>query len=143
MVAAGRRPHFLTVGPQSDAAGREQLAQPGPGQPGQSQLPAVAPEGRITYSCTGLWDDAHVAPFQRATGLMRDLGTVPAIQLALPLRLEAHARFTTYAAGANASSRTTPATINTTPTTPGNRAAPAANAEPASAIVARSRAGRT
>lgn len=42
---------------------------------------AIAPEGRITYSCTGIWSDDQVAPLRRVATVIRELGAVPAIQL--------------------------------------------------------------
>jgi 2,4-dienoyl-CoA reductase-like NADH-dependent reductase (Old Yellow Enzyme family) len=42
---------------------------------------AVTREGRITNGCAGLWDDKHIAPFRRITGLMHNQGVVPGIQL--------------------------------------------------------------
>lgn len=43
---------------------------------------AVAPEGRITPWCTGLWSDQHVAAFRPIAEAIRDNGAVPAIQIA-------------------------------------------------------------
>lgn len=43
---------------------------------------AVAPEGRISYGDTGLWNDAQASAFKRITDFIRAQGAVPAIQLA-------------------------------------------------------------
>lgn len=43
---------------------------------------AVSPEGRITPWDSGIWDDAHVAPFKRITDFIKQHNSVPAIQLA-------------------------------------------------------------
>lgn len=43
---------------------------------------AVAPEGRISYGDTGLWNDAQANAFKRITDFIRAQGAVPAIQLA-------------------------------------------------------------
>jgi 2,4-dienoyl-CoA reductase-like NADH-dependent reductase (Old Yellow Enzyme family) len=60
---------------------------------------AVAPEGRITPGCLGLWDDAHIAPLARIAGFLKQHGAVPGIQIghagrkasaALPWRGGAH-----------------------------------------------------
>jgi 2,4-dienoyl-CoA reductase-like NADH-dependent reductase (Old Yellow Enzyme family) len=42
---------------------------------------AVTPEGRITYGCTGIWDDAHIEGLARIAQLYERFGAVPAIQL--------------------------------------------------------------
>jgi len=42
----------------------------------------VAPEGRITPFCTGLWSDAHRDAFTPIVRLIKENGAVPAIQLA-------------------------------------------------------------
>ena len=41
----------------------------------------VVPEGRITYGCLGLWDEAQVAPLARIAGFLTAQGAVPGIQL--------------------------------------------------------------
>lgn len=43
---------------------------------------AVTPEGRISPDDSGIWDDAHIAPFRRVTAFLEEHGAVPAIQLA-------------------------------------------------------------
>ncbi len=43
---------------------------------------AVVPEGRITYGCTGLWDDAHMAPLRRIVDFLHGQGSHAGIQLA-------------------------------------------------------------
>ena len=43
---------------------------------------AVAPEGRITPGCLGLWSDAHIEPLARIAALMKQHGAVPGIQIA-------------------------------------------------------------
>ena len=43
---------------------------------------AVAPEGRITPGCLGLWSDDHIAPLARIVDFLKAQGTVPAIQIA-------------------------------------------------------------
>jgi 2,4-dienoyl-CoA reductase-like NADH-dependent reductase (Old Yellow Enzyme family) len=35
---------------------------------------AVAPEGRVTHGCAGLWSDAHVAPLRRIVDFARSAG---------------------------------------------------------------------
>lgn len=47
-----------------------------------AEATGVSPEGRITPGCTGLWDDAQAAAFERIASGIRDAGAVPAIQLA-------------------------------------------------------------
>lgn len=42
----------------------------------------VLPEGRISPGCTGIWDDAHIAPLRRVTDFIRAQGAVAGIQLA-------------------------------------------------------------
>lgn len=42
---------------------------------------AVAPEGRITEGCNGIWLDAHVPGLKRITDFLKRFGAVPAIQL--------------------------------------------------------------
>lgn len=41
----------------------------------------VLPEGRITYGCTGLWDDAQIAPLARIADFIHTQGAAAAIQL--------------------------------------------------------------
>ncbi len=43
---------------------------------------AVTPEGRISPDDSGIWDDAHIAPFRRITEFLKEHGAVPAVQLA-------------------------------------------------------------
>ena len=43
---------------------------------------AVAPEGRITPGCAGIWTDAHAEAFRPAIAAIRSAGAVPGIQLA-------------------------------------------------------------
>lgn len=43
---------------------------------------AVAPEGRITPGCLGLWSEQHVEPFARIAKFMKDHGAVAGIQIA-------------------------------------------------------------
>ncbi len=43
---------------------------------------AVAPEGRITPGCLGLWTDDHVPPLARIAKFLKAHGAVPAIQIA-------------------------------------------------------------
>lgn len=42
----------------------------------------VSAEGRISYSCLGLWDDAQIAPLKRITDFLRANGAASGIQLA-------------------------------------------------------------
>jgi 2,4-dienoyl-CoA reductase-like NADH-dependent reductase (Old Yellow Enzyme family) len=46
-----------------------------------AEATAVTREGRITHGCTGLWDDAQIAPWRRITDLHKAHGVVPAIQI--------------------------------------------------------------
>lgn len=41
----------------------------------------VVPEGRITYGCTGLWEDAQIAPLARIVDFIHSQGAAAAIQL--------------------------------------------------------------
>lgn len=41
----------------------------------------VEARGRKTYTCAGIWDDKHIAPFKRINDFLRAYGSVPAIQL--------------------------------------------------------------
>ncbi|HMM73986.1 MAG TPA: hypothetical protein PKC22_17470, partial [Rhodocyclaceae bacterium] len=43
---------------------------------------AVHERGRITHGDLGLWHDGQIAPLERITDFIRQLGAVPAIQLA-------------------------------------------------------------
>jgi 2,4-dienoyl-CoA reductase-like NADH-dependent reductase (Old Yellow Enzyme family) len=42
----------------------------------------VAPEGRITPGCLGLWSDKHIEPLSRIAKFIKDQGAVAAIQIA-------------------------------------------------------------
>jgi 2,4-dienoyl-CoA reductase-like NADH-dependent reductase (Old Yellow Enzyme family) len=42
----------------------------------------VTPEGRITYACPGLWDDAQIAPLRRIVDFLHANGAAAGIQLA-------------------------------------------------------------
>ncbi len=42
---------------------------------------AVAAEGRITYGCMGLWNDAQIEPLARIAGFLRSQGAAAAIQI--------------------------------------------------------------
>jgi 2,4-dienoyl-CoA reductase-like NADH-dependent reductase (Old Yellow Enzyme family) len=43
---------------------------------------AVAPEGRITQGCTGLWSDKHIEPLARIADFVKGQGAVAGIQIA-------------------------------------------------------------
>lgn len=43
---------------------------------------AVAPEGRITPGCLGLWDEKQIEPLARIAAFVKAHGAVPAIQIA-------------------------------------------------------------
>jgi 2,4-dienoyl-CoA reductase-like NADH-dependent reductase (Old Yellow Enzyme family) len=43
---------------------------------------AVAPEGRITPGCLGLWSDKHIEPLARTTEFVKQHGAVAGIQIA-------------------------------------------------------------
>jgi 2,4-dienoyl-CoA reductase-like NADH-dependent reductase (Old Yellow Enzyme family) len=47
-----------------------------------AEATAVNPEGRITPWCTGIWNDAQVEAWKPITKLIKDMGSVSAIQLA-------------------------------------------------------------
>ncbi len=47
-----------------------------------AEATAVAPEGRITPGCTGIWSDAHAERFVPVTRFIKTHGCVPGIQLA-------------------------------------------------------------
>ena len=42
----------------------------------------VAPEGRITPGCMGLWSDKHIEPLARIAKFVKDQGAIPGIQIA-------------------------------------------------------------
>jgi 2,4-dienoyl-CoA reductase-like NADH-dependent reductase (Old Yellow Enzyme family) len=42
---------------------------------------AVTRDGRITHGCTGLWEDAQIAPMARITALYKAHGVVPGVQI--------------------------------------------------------------
>jgi 2,4-dienoyl-CoA reductase-like NADH-dependent reductase (Old Yellow Enzyme family) len=42
---------------------------------------AVLPEGRITYGCLGLWEEAQIAPLARIAGFLKAQGAVAGIQI--------------------------------------------------------------
>jgi 2,4-dienoyl-CoA reductase-like NADH-dependent reductase (Old Yellow Enzyme family) len=41
----------------------------------------VVPEGRITYGCLGLWEDAQIAPLARIVAFLKSQGAVTGIQI--------------------------------------------------------------
>lgn len=41
----------------------------------------VSPEGRITYGCLGLWEDAQIAPLARIAAFLKAQGAVAGIQI--------------------------------------------------------------
>ncbi|HEY1630897.1 MAG TPA: NADH:flavin oxidoreductase/NADH oxidase [Rhizomicrobium sp.] len=43
---------------------------------------AVAPEGRITPGCTGLWSDAHAEKWEPVVAFLKKHGAVPGLQIA-------------------------------------------------------------
>jgi 2,4-dienoyl-CoA reductase-like NADH-dependent reductase (Old Yellow Enzyme family) len=47
-----------------------------------AEATAVAPEGRITPGCAGLWADKHIEPLARINRFVKAQGAVPGIQLA-------------------------------------------------------------
>jgi 2,4-dienoyl-CoA reductase-like NADH-dependent reductase (Old Yellow Enzyme family) len=47
-----------------------------------AEATAVAPEGRITPGCLGLWSDQHIEPLLRIAQLVKDHGAVAGIQIA-------------------------------------------------------------
>jgi 2,4-dienoyl-CoA reductase-like NADH-dependent reductase (Old Yellow Enzyme family) len=47
-----------------------------------AEATAVAPEGRITPGCAGLWAEKHVEPLARINRFVKQAGAVPGIQLA-------------------------------------------------------------
>lgn len=42
---------------------------------------AVSADGRIGYACLGLWSDHQIAPLKRVADFIREMGSVPAIQI--------------------------------------------------------------
>ena len=42
---------------------------------------AIAPEGRTSVHCAGIWDDHQIEGHARVTGMIKTMGAVPAIQL--------------------------------------------------------------
>ncbi|RAG87279.1 NADH:flavin oxidoreductase/NADH oxidase [Streptacidiphilus pinicola] len=57
-----------------------------------TEATAVTPEGRISPWDLGIWNDDQVAAFRRITAFLRELGTVPGIQLAHAGRKASSAR---------------------------------------------------
>ncbi|MCA3343835.1 MAG: NADH:flavin oxidoreductase/NADH oxidase, partial [Roseomonas sp.] len=47
-----------------------------------TEATAVAPEGRITHGCCGLWNDAQVEAYRPIVDAIIGFGSVPAIQIA-------------------------------------------------------------
>ena len=47
-----------------------------------AEATAVAPEGRITPGCLGLWSDQHIEPLARVAAFVKQHGAVPGIQIA-------------------------------------------------------------
>jgi 2,4-dienoyl-CoA reductase-like NADH-dependent reductase (Old Yellow Enzyme family) len=47
-----------------------------------TEATAVSADGRITPSCTGIWDDKHITPMQMITRFIKAHGAVAGIQLA-------------------------------------------------------------
>ncbi|WP_313958789.1 oxidoreductase [Burkholderia gladioli] len=47
-----------------------------------TEATAVSPEGRITFGCTGMWNDAQRDAWARITGFVRARGAAVGIQLA-------------------------------------------------------------
>ena len=43
---------------------------------------AVEPRGRKTYHCAGIWNDHQARAYRRVTDFIKEMGAVPAIQLA-------------------------------------------------------------
>ncbi len=56
-----------------------------------AEATGVAPEGRITPSCLGIWSDAHVDALRPVTAFISSQGSVPAIQIAHAGRKASHA----------------------------------------------------
>jgi 2,4-dienoyl-CoA reductase-like NADH-dependent reductase (Old Yellow Enzyme family) len=42
---------------------------------------AISPEGRTSVSCGGIYDDAQLEGLRRVTGVIKDMGATPAVQL--------------------------------------------------------------
>jgi len=42
---------------------------------------AVEPQGRKSYDCAGIWNEAHVRAYRRIADFVRSMGAVPAIQI--------------------------------------------------------------
>ncbi|MBI5767136.1 MAG: NADH:flavin oxidoreductase/NADH oxidase [Verrucomicrobia bacterium] len=57
-----------------------------------AEATAVAPEGRITPGCAGLWTEKQLEPLARVTRFLKQHGAVPGIQLAHAGRKAAAAR---------------------------------------------------
>ena len=53
---------------------------------------AVTQDGRITYGCTGLWEDGQIEGLARIAAMYREHGVVPGIQLAHAGRRASQAR---------------------------------------------------
>lgn len=47
-----------------------------------TEATAVAPEGRISHGCCGIWNDAQVEAYRPIVQAIAELGAVPAIQIA-------------------------------------------------------------
>ncbi len=47
-----------------------------------TEAPAVAPEGRITPGCLGLWSEQHIGPLARIAAFVKQHGAVAGIQIA-------------------------------------------------------------
>ena len=47
-----------------------------------AEATAVAPEGRITPGCAGIWGEQHIEPLARITRFIKATGAVPGIQIA-------------------------------------------------------------
>src|SRR5215471_7807165 len=47
-----------------------------------AEATAVAPEGRITPGCAGIWSDAHAQAFVPVVQAIKAAGSVPGIQIA-------------------------------------------------------------
>jgi 2,4-dienoyl-CoA reductase-like NADH-dependent reductase (Old Yellow Enzyme family) len=52
---------------------------------------AVTLEGRISHGDLGLWDDRHIGPLARLARFIKENGSVPAVQLAMPAAKARHA----------------------------------------------------
>ena len=51
-----------------------------------TEATAVSPEGRITPSCMGLWNEMQVAALRPITDFIKSQGAVPGVQLAISVR---------------------------------------------------------